>query len=82
MPKPDKLEPPEEPEPSKGAVPKRKTDVRVTLTTDSVLDEFEEAIKEFRQGEISTSPKRRRRGQEAEEGNVLFSQYFVKLLRY
>lgn len=83
VPKPEQLEPTEQPKAPKGAIPKKETDVRSPVATESVMDEFEECIKEFRQGEISTSPRKRRRGYEPEQSNNLFyyiDSYFIQFL--
>lgn len=71
----------EEPEvvdvPSKGAIPKQRMGaVRLPADDDETMNDLEEAIREFRKGEISFSPRKRRRGLDFGKGKVFIIYHF------
>lgn len=66
--------------PSKGAIPKRKTGaVRLPKEDDQTMDEFEEAVRDFRKGEISFSPRKRKRGLDFGKSEVSFLSLITPL---
>lgn len=53
-----------------GAIPKMKSALKVK-DDDSLIDEFEQSVLEFKRGELSPSPRRRRKGPETPTGKIV-----------
>lgn len=63
-----KVDEPEQAPASKGAIPKTKKSIKVPVAED-VFEDFEQAVLDYRTGEISMSPRRRRRELVVDGGN-------------